>query len=798
MTFFRDVRFAVRGLRRSPTFAAAALGLMAIGIGATTAVFSVVKGILLTPLPYREPNRIVLFRADLRGYSQQPLLTGEEKAALQDRTDLFESVASVYQSDGNLTSADEIRAVRAAAVSENFLETLGVAPAVGGSVSRPDHGNLLLNAVDISDDVWRRDFSSSPDIVGRRIEINNSVRTVAGVLPRSFRLLLGAGVTVNGQEDVLFLDRGGDGMSTYRGFTVIARLRRGVTVAAAQAAVDTWMSTFVAEHPGSYRGGPARVSLRSIDQDVVSQVRPALLAIAGAVGFVLAVTCANLMNLLLARASTRSRELALRAAIGASRAQLLSQLVSEGLIIGVLGACGGLLVAVWAVDGLRLLAPAALPQREAIAVDRVVAAGALAAASVTAMLVSLVPAWNAAQSAFTPALTHDPASSRSAAVTRGVLVAAQFAVSLVLLIGAALMIRAFVNLHSTPLGFDPHSAMTMKVHLQLQRFNTTDRKLQFYRQLQATASRLPGAERIGIGSPVPMGGEPLIQRFSLGPQQPEHEAEGVIALSGYLEALRVRLISGRYFELTDDERSVAIVDERLADQMWPHRSPVGQQIILSPRQQPQTVDIIGVAAHVAMRDRRDGGLPQIWLSYAVEPYAALDIVARGPSPITLIDSVRRSVTDLKPGRAVSDLRSLDDYVGAATADTRFVLFVLAIFAAVAVVLSAIGIHGVVAYTTARRMREIAIRIAIGASGWQIVAIVMREGVLWTGAGLAAGLVGARLLTRYLVALLYRVGPNDATTLVAVVVGLGGVALVSMAVPVLRALQVDPLRSLRSE
>ncbi|HET6960418.1 MAG TPA: ABC transporter permease, partial [Vicinamibacterales bacterium] len=196
MTFFRDVRFAVRGLRRSPTFAAAALGLMAIGIGATTAVFSVVKGILLTPLPYREPNRIVLFRADLRGYSQQPLLTGEEKAALQDRTDLFESVASVYQSDGNLTSADEIRAVRAAAVSENFLETLGVAPAVGGSVSRPDHGNLLLNAVDISDDVWRRDFSSSPDIVGRRIEINNSVRTVAGVLPRSFRLLLGAGVTV--------------------------------------------------------------------------------------------------------------------------------------------------------------------------------------------------------------------------------------------------------------------------------------------------------------------------------------------------------------------------------------------------------------------------------------------------------------------------------------------------------------------------------------------------------------------------------------------------------------------------
>jgi putative ABC transport system permease protein len=798
VTFFRDLRFGVRALRRNPTFAAAALGLMAIGTGATTAVFSVVKGILLTPLPYREPNRIVLFRADLRGYPQQPLLTGEEKEALRDRTDLFESVASVYQSEGNLTSGDEIRAVRAAAVSENFLETLGVTPAVGRSVSHPDNGTLLLNTVDISDDVWRRDFSGDPDIVGRRIEINNSPRTVAGVLPKTFRLLIGAGVAVDAQEDLVFLDRGGDGMNTYRGFTVIARLRRGVTVAAAQAAIDTLMATFVAEHSGSYSGGPARVSLRPIDQDVVSQVRPALLAIAGAVGFVLAVTCANLMNLLLARASTRSRELALRAAVGASRAQILGQLVAEGVVIGVLGACGGLLVALWAVDGLRLLAPAALPQRGAIAVDRVVAAGAMVAGLVTAMLVSLVPAWGAAKTAFTPVLKRDPASSRGAAVTRGALVAGQFAVSLVLLIGAGLMIRAFVSLHSTPLGFDPYGAMTMKVHLQLQRFNTTARKLQFYRQLQTNASRLPGADRIGIGLPVPMGGDPLIERFSLGPQQPEHQAEGVVALSGYLEALRVRLISGRYFGSNDDERSVAIVDERLADQMWPHRSPVGQQVILSPRQQPQTVEIIGVVSHVAMRDRRDSGLPQIWLAYAVEPYAAMDIVARGPNPITLMDSVKRSVTDLKPGRAVSDLRLLDDYVDAATADTRFALSVLAIFAAVAVILTAIGIYGVVAYTTARRMREIAVRIAIGASGRQIMALVMREGVLWTGLGLGAGLLGARLLTRYLAALLYRVGPNDATTFVAVVVGLGAVVLVSMAVPVLRALHVDPLRSLRNE
>jgi putative ABC transport system permease protein len=798
MPFLGDVRFGLRALRRNPTFAVTALGLMAIGIGATTAVFSVVRGILQTPLPYREPHRIVLFRADLRGYPQQPLLTGEEEAALRDRADLFASVASVYQSDGNLTLPDEMRAVRAAAVSEHFLETLGVTPTMGTSVSGLDRGTLMSTAVNISDDVWHRDFGGDPHIVGRTIEVNNRPRMVAGVLPKTFRLLLGAGVAVDAHEDLVFRDTGGDGMRTYRGFTVIARLQPAVTVTSAQAAIDTWMSTFVAEHPGSYAAGPARISLRSIDQDVVSQVRPALLAIAGAVAFVLAITCANLMNLLLARASTRSRELALRASLGASRAQIVRQLVAEGLVVGALGSCGGLVVALWAVEGFLAWAPAALPQRDAIGVDRLAAAGAMTAGLLTSLLVSVVPAWQATKSAFVPALKSDPASARGAAVIRGALVATQCAVSLVLLVGAGLMIRTFVGLHAAPLGFEPRDVATMKVHLQLQRFNTTPRKLQFYRQLQATASRLPSAQQIGIGLPVPMGGDPLIERVALGPQQPDHEVEGVIALAGYPEALRVRLIAGRYFETPDDERAVALVDERLADQLWPHQNPVGQSLVLSPRQQPQTVEIIGMVSHVAMRDRRDRGLPQIWLSYAVEPYAALDVVARGPQPLTLADAVRRTVTDLKPGRAVSDQRLLDDYVADATADTRFALFVLTVFAAVALVLTATGIYGVVAYTTARRMRDIAIRLAIGANRRQILVSVIREGAMSATIGLAAGLGGAILLTRYLAVLLFRVGPHDASTFTAVVVGLGAVAFVSMVIPVLRALRVDPLMALRNE
>ncbi|HEV3139847.1 MAG TPA: ADOP family duplicated permease [Vicinamibacterales bacterium] len=802
MTLFRDIRFGCRLLLRHPTFAAAALAVMALGIAATTSVFTVVRGVLLQPLPYRQPDRLVLFRAELPGYAHQPLLTDEEAAAMRDRTDLFESTTGVYDSEGNLTSPDDMEAVAAASISDNFFETLGVPLALGRSVARTDVGRPFMTAVDISYELWQRQYSGDPRIVGRRIEVNNIPVTVVGVLPRGFRLDLGPGVAVARHVDVWY-PRADDDMGTYRYRVVVARLRNGVARSSAQAAVDALMTRLVAARPASYRTGPARLTLAPLDEDVVSDVKPALVALAGAVAFVLLVACANLANLLLARASARSREIAIRSSIGASRGQIVRQLLAEGLVIGTLGAVAGLVIAQWGVDGLLALAPATLPSREAIAIDAPVAALAAALSIACALASSLVPGWHATRSDLIAAVKQDPSSGRSR-TTRGVLVASQLALSLVLLVAAGLMMRAFIGLRSTPLGFDSNGAMTMNVHLQVQRFNSGPqedqgaRRLAFYRALAASTSQIPGVRQIGIGLHVPLDGDPIVQRFARGPNDPERQADGVVALAGYLETLRVPLAAGRYFAPADDQRFVVIVDEMLAADLWPGRSPVGEQMILSPSRRPQRVEVVGVVPHVQLRGPRTRGLPQIWMSYAANPYSDLNIVVRAANPMAFAGAVKQAVADLKPGRPVHDVRLLSDYVDDASADTRFALYVLGLFAVIAVVLTAIGVYGVVAYATARRAREIAVRLALGADRRQIVALVLREGAVWTVAGIAIGLACARLLTRLLSTLLFHVGPDDPVTFAGVAALLAAVALVASAIPAIRAVRIDPMLSLRSE
>ena len=805
MSLLRDLRFGLRLLRRNPSYACSAVVVVALGIGATTAVFSVVRGVLLQPLPYRDPSRLVLFRADLVGYNHQAALTSEEMVALRERSDLFEAVAVVNDSEGNLTSPDDMQAATAASVSDNFLETLGVAPMLGRSVARADIGSEFVSGVDIGFDVWQRHFNGDPKIVGRRIDVNNRPMTVVGVLPRGFRLHLGPGVNVSTQLDILYPRVAGYDADPFRGQVVVARLRAGVSTAAARIAVDRMMKAFVDAHPASYRTGPVRVSLAPIDEEVVSDVKPALVALAGAVGFVLLVACANLTNLLLARASARTRELAVRTAIGASRPQIVAQLATESLVVGVLGAALGLLVARWSIDVLLRLAPATLPRRESIAVDLPVALFAVGMSLVCSLVFGLVPAWQATRRDVVGMMKPDPGSAHGASMTRGLLVASQLALSLVLLVGAGLMTRAFINMRSVPLGFDPHDAATMNVRLQVQRFNAGTleearmTRLAFYQRLIEVVRRIPGVERAGIGLPVPLSSPAFIsQRFSLGPGDRERLAEALIALGGYFEVLRVPLVAGRYFGAADDNEPVAIVDERLARELWPGESAIGRRLLLSRIGSAQWVDIVGVVAHVQMRGLRDAGLPQIWVTYRSRSYAALSIVVRGRNAAALLPAVERAVLTERPGRPVHDIRTLDAYVADASADTRFALFVLGAFAALALALAAIGVYGVVAYATARRTREIAVRMALGSDARRIIWLVLGESSAWTAGGLVVGAIGARLLTRYLEALLFHVTATDLPIFVSVALLLGGVAIVASLVPARRAARVDPMAALHAE
>lgn len=804
MTLVRDLRYGLRILVRNPTFGAAAIAVVALGIGATTAVFSVVRGVLLTPLPYREPDRLVLFRADGPGFAREALVTGEELAAIRARTDLFESVAVINESPSSLTSPGDMEAVTGASASDNFLETLGIKPFLGRTVTGRDIGPQWVSAVDISYDLWQRHWHGDPTILGKQIEVNNISMTVVGITPPAFRLYLGPAVKVTTRIDVWYPRGAGYDEARVRSQLAIARLRDGVALGHARAQVADLMAALIASRPGSYPTGSVRLSLSTLDEDVVSDVKPALFALTGAVVFVLLVACANLANLLLARASARTRELALRVSVGASRGQIVRQLLAEGLVVGVLGAIGGLLLAQWCVDGLLLLAPPALPRREAIAVDGGVAAFAIVMSLISTLLVSLVPAWHATKSDLAAMLKNDPALARGAATTRGLLVAGQLALSLVLLVGAGLMTRAFVSLRSVPLGFDPRQAMTMNVELQVQRFNMGSieeswlKRLAFYHALSQSVQQIPGVERTGIGLFVPLTGGPITERFSRGPNQPESPAYGAIALAGFLESLRVPLVAGRYFTIEDDKRLVIIVDRQLADEMWPRESALGKRLLLVSALRQQWVEVVGVVAHVQMDGVRSRGLPEIFMTYAARQYSDLSLVVRAPNALSLVPAIEAAVQRLGPGRPVHDIRALEDYVADASADTRFALFVLGAFASLALALTAIGVYGIVAYATARRTREIAVRLALGADGSRIVALVVRDGLMWTALGLAGGVAGALALSRYLSSLLFKVGERDPITFVAVALLLAAIALVATLIPALRAVRIAPMLALRSE
>jgi predicted permease len=367
------------------------------------------------------------------------------------------------------------------------------------------------------------------------------------------------------------------------------------------------------------------------------------------------------------------------------------------------------------------------------------------------------------------------------------------------------MARAFVSLRSVPLGFESRQAATMRISLSDQRFNAgtieearTTRRV-FYEHLINQVRELPGVQAVGAGSPVPLSGVALSQRVSVGPAMRERELDGFVALAGYLEALDVPLIAGRYFTRSDNDRPVVIVDERLARELWPGASAIGQRLVIVKLvAKPQSTEVVGVVAHVQARNLRDAGRPQIWMPYAVRSPAQLNLVVRAADPIDAVTAIIGTVQQLGAGRPVRNVRLLEDYVKEASADTRFALFVIGVLAVLAVLLAAVGVYAVVAYAMARRTREMAVRLALGASRKRLVALVLGEGLIWTVTGLTAGLAGAAALSRYLESLLFRVGPYDALTFTAVAALLIGVALTASAVPALRAARVDPMLALRSE
>jgi predicted permease len=795
----RDARYAARVLWRSPGYALVVIMTLALGIGPNAAIFSVVYAVLWRSLPYPDAARIVVVEADTRRLATAYSSPG---AALDVRTQsrLIASIAQVEGRDASLEVDGVMERVAAARVTDDLLPLLGATPLTLGRtlVSAEDAHSFVVKGVVISHELWQRRLAGDPQVIGRRLTVNNFDVQVVGVMRPDFRLVLPAANHVEERIDVWLPWDPGFGL-LYRGLPLVGRLAPGSSVGDAQAELTTLASSFVASHPSAYPGG-LRLTVRPLGEVVTRDVKPALMALSAAVGFVLLIACVNVANLLLARAKTRERELVVRRALGATRFRLMRQLLVENLMLAILGGACGLLLARLGVGVLDWLRPVHLPRQSEIAIDGAVMLWTAGLTVVSSVLFGLVPAL-----AFTKHVRGQPLLAsragsvmlRSRRLHRG-LVLSEIALSIVPLLAAGLMLRTFANLLETPIGFDPAHVVTARVSLNLSEFRTVDRRSAFYRDAIARVRELPGVEAASVGGPPPFAPVQSTLRF----WRSEDEATSSLGMHrsvmpGYLGVMGIPLRAGR--DISDDDiihrRRVTVVDERLAAQLW-QGDAIGKQLAIEYSKQP--LEVVGVAGNIRARDIRDSGTLMIYVpSHVYEIEQTLVVKTRAPLS-TIGPAIKQTVEALGPGRPVFDIRPMDDIVQASINNTRFTMLALSGFAIASLVLAGVGLYGTLAYLTSQRTQEFGVRLALGASAASILRLVFREGCVLTGLGAALGLAGAIAAARVLQGLLYGVTPLDGLTMASVVALVAVVAFVAVGWPAWRAARIDPTTALRAE
>jgi predicted permease len=796
----RDVRYGARVLWRSRGYALVVTMTIALGIGVNAATFSVMHAVLWRPLPYPDPDRIVVIEADTRTVPTAYASPGAV-LDLQPGTQLITGIAQIEGRDASLEIDGEMEHVMTVRVTDDLLPLLGAAPLTVGRtlVTSVDADGVTLKGIVIAHELWQRRFHGDPGVIGRRLTVDNMDVQVVGVLRPAFRLVMPGANHVEERVDLVLPRDFAPGL-LYRGLPLLGRLAPGASVAQAQAELDAVTAHFIAGHPSAYPQG-LRLAVRPLGEVVTRDVKPALRALAATVAFVMLIACVNVANLLLARAKTRERELAVRRALGATRLRLIRQLLAENLILALLGGAVGLLLAWLGVGVLDWLRPAHLPRQSEIAIDGVVVMWTAGLTLASAVMIGLVPAL-----AFTrDARSHPLHSGRSGSLQlrsrrlQRALVLAEVALSIVPLVAAGLMLRTFVKLLDAPLGFDPAPVVTARVSLNLRDFSTVDDRSAFYQRAIARVRELPGVEAVSIGGPLPLA--PIQGTLRLWRSE---DREGTSAIGmhrsimpGYFGAMGIPLRAGR--DISDDDirhrRPVTVVDERLAGRLW-QGDAIGKRLSVEYSKQP--LEVVGVAGHIRARDIRDADSVMIYVpSHLYEIEQTLVVKTREPLS-TIGPAIKRAVEALGPGRPVFDIRPMRAIVAASLDNTRFTMLVLSGFAMASLLLAGVGLYGTLAYLTSQRTQEFGVRLALGASAAAILRLVVREGLLLTALGATLGLAGAVAVTRTLRGLLYGVTPLDAATVAGVVTLVGVVALVAIAWPAWRASRVDPTTALRAE
>jgi predicted permease len=827
----QDLRYAVRTLQRSPGFSFIAIATMALGVGVTTAIYSVIDATLLHPLPYSNPAELVRVEDDLPGVGARGVgISIPEFRDLQS-SGIFQSAAITGRgANVNLTGGGQPLRLSFKQVTPNYFAVLGVDAQLGRTFDPRDATPGYNLEVVISDGLWRREFGADPHIIGKTLRLDNDPYQVVGVMPRGFR---DQGSTSEEQNVELWLGAGFAGIPfnpPQRGLrlgsrAVLARLKPGLSVAAAQGHLDALVASLTKEYPGEYPAQTAwTVRLIPLSETVVGSIRQSLILLFGAVGLVLLISCVNVANLLLARASGRGREIAVRQALGAPRTRLIRQLLTEILLLFVLGGIAGFAILFCARRYLLRLVPESLPHINDIAVGWGVLVFAVAVCVGAGTIFGLAPAWLMSRVDLIGTLKQEgrgTKGSRESSRARQILVISELALSLVLMVAASLLLRSFWDLFNVPPGFNPDRVMAIETWLPGPNDPTTDpyqtatQESVLLREILRRSRTLPGVEEAAVGdeAALPLGhsrstGLPLIRE---GLETMENQAPVIdtpIVSPEYFHLLGMPLLHGRLFSDQDLEQTpqVAVINQTAARTYWPNQDPLGKRVRLplntrglSGTDQPAWTMIVGVIADARTETLADAAIPQIYLSSYQRTSKDLAIFLRGQlDPGAIPAQVREQIQTVDPVLPVFHAETLDDVLSASLSVRRFSMEMVAFFAGTALLLAGLGIYGTISYVVNEQRREIAIRLALGAQRGDVLKMVLRRGLGLAAAGAGLGVAGALIVSHLMTGLLYGVSPTDLPTFAGVTLVLTAVALAASYIPALRAMRLDPITILHSE
>ena len=810
-TFLQDLRYGARRLVAAPAFTTVVVLTLALGIGANTAVFSVVNAVLLRPLPYREPERLVTinhFYPSLN--SLEAPVSAPGFVDYRDRTRVFSGVAVQAGWAPNLTGRSDPERLNGTRVSALYFSTLGV-PAAHGRTLLPEEDQPGRNRVVVlSDGLWRRLFAASPGAVGSTIQFNGETYEVVGVMPPGFRDFFGR-ATELWSPLALPPERYTSNERTTEWLNLTARLKPGTSEQQAAAEMATLASQLKRQYPDSYPPDWT-LTVKRLDEVATGKIRPALLVLLGAVGFVLLIGCANVANLLLGRAATRLKEVAIRTALGASRWRVVRQLLVESLLLALAGGAAGLLLAYAGVRALVVMNPTNLPRAEEIGVDATVMLFTLGISLFTGVLFGLVPALQTSNASLRETLSESARGStadRAGRNVRRALVVAEVALALTLLVGAGLLIQSVARLQRVEPGFDPDKLLTFTLSLPQSKYHSDTQQVAFFDQVLPRIAAVPGVRAVGATSVLPFGGNWATGTFTIeglqqrAPNEPGPWGDIRLVSPDFFQALRVPLRRGRVF--TDQygpaTMPVAVVDDEMVRRYWPNEDPIGKRLAFGapPGEPTRWITVVGVVGHTKHEGLDADARVQLYLPYRQAGANAMAIAVRTTGdPLAAASAVRAAVHAVDRDQPLSQVRSMAELLEASVGPRRLSMLLLGLFSAIALVLSAVGIYGVMSYSVAQRTREIGVRMALGAARTSVLGLVLRQGVVLTLAGVAAGVLASLALNRLLASQLYAVRATDPATFLIVAALLTGVATLACLLPALRATRVDPVVALRQE